>query len=68
MFLEDDGGLTLAGLPSGKKRTKNVKAQTNAFFGRPYGYPYGYPFGFGFAAGFGIGLIASLFLLPFFFI
>jgi len=66
LFLEDDGGLTLAAMPSSKTRSKNVKAQTK-FYG--YGYPYGYGYGFGgFGAGLGLGLIASLFLLPFFFI
>ncbi len=60
LYLEPDDGLTLASVKKNtRKNPRRGKARTTAL--------WGYPFGWGFAA-FDIALIATLFLLPFFFI
>jgi len=66
LYLEPDGGLTLSARKKDRRNpSKRGKVRTKAFWGYPYPYPYG--FGWGIAA-FDIALIATLFLLPFFFI
>jgi len=68
LYLERDGDLTLSAAKKNRRSTKKKsKAQTTAFWGGPYGRGWGWGWGWGVAA-FSLGLIAGLFLLPFFFV